>query len=186
MKQTDKNVALTMMPWLVSMILGLLIIAALTGCKTTKYVPVKAVRTEYVEADTTAIYNRLLSHFEALREKERRSDSLFDRMKETVVIRENGDTARHDQLRIVYRATNREKELERENIEKDSTIATLIKQLSMVRVDSVPVPYPVEKELTAWQQTKMDYGGYALTLVALAVLLGLPLAVRWLLKKFRR
>lgn len=47
MRAKEKNKALGVMPWLASLILGLLIVAALCGCKTTKYVPVETVRTEY-------------------------------------------------------------------------------------------------------------------------------------------
>lgn len=50
------------------------------------------------------------------------------------------------------------------------------------RVDSIPVPYPVEKPLTRWQQTKMDFGGMALGGVAAAVCI----AVVWLIKKNRK
>lgn len=50
------------------------------------------------------------------------------------------------------------------------------------RVDSISVPYPVEKPLTRWQQTKMDFGGMALGGVAVAVCI----AVVWLIKKIRK
>ncbi len=153
-----------------------------TSCTTTKYVPVETVKTEYVAADTTAIYNRILNRFEAQRKEENRYDSLFDRMKETVVIRENGDTARHDRERIIYRVTHREKELEYEVAERDSVINSLRLQLSTVKTDSVAVPYPVEKELTRWQQTKQDWGGTAMGLLAI----GLSVAAVWLARKFRR
>lgn len=148
----------------------------LTGCTSTKYVPMERVRTEYVEADTAAIYNRALRAFESLRDRERSSDSLVDRSRETVVLNEQGDTTRHDRERIIYRATHREKELERKVIEQDSIIGELRERLSSVKVDSVPVPYPVEKKLTCWQQTKMDLGGIAIGAVGavcLAVLLWL-------------
>lgn len=47
--------------------------------------------------------------------------------------------------------------------------------------DSVPVPYPVEKQLGKWEQLKVDYGGYAL--VAVIVLLALAI---WLARIYRR
>lgn len=51
-----------------------------------------------------------------------------------------------------------------------------------VKVDSIAVPYPVEKELSAWQQAKMDFGGIAMGgCVAL-----LAFAVVWLARRFRR
>lgn len=154
----------------------------LTGCTTTKYVPVESVRTEYRDADTTAIYNRLLKFFESTREKETRSDSLFDREKETLILRENGDTARHDRERIIYRSTNREKELETKVKEQDSIINDLRMQLASIKTDSIPVPYPVERKLSKWEQTKMDLGGIAMGGVAIA----LCFAVVWLVKRFKR
>lgn len=50
------------------------------------------------------------------------------------------------------------------------------------RTDSVAVPYPVERGLTRWERTKMDYGGLALSAMAVA----LCMAVAWLAVKFRR
>lgn len=50
------------------------------------------------------------------------------------------------------------------------------------KTDSIPVPYPVERELTRWEQTKMDFGGMAIGgLLAVACV-----AVVWLIKKFRK
>lgn len=45
-----------------------------------------------------------------------------------------------------------------------------------------PVPYPVERELSRWEQAKMNFGGFALG----ALLLGVCIAVVWLMKKFRK
>lgn len=50
------------------------------------------------------------------------------------------------------------------------------------RRDSIPVPYPVERPLSRWEQTKMDFGGFALGGVAVA----LCIVVIWLIKKFRK
>lgn len=49
-------------------------------------------------------------------------------------------------------------------------------------VDTIRVPYPVERKLTKWQQTKIDYGGEAM--IAFAVII--VAAVIWLIKKFRK
>lgn len=152
------------------------------SCTPTKYVPMETVRTEYREADTTAIWNRALRFFEQIRQRESRSDSLIDHQKETVVLKENGDTARHDRERIIYRSSVREKELERTAQMQDSIIKALRLQLESVKSDTIPVPYPVEKGLTRWEQTKMDLGGFALGGLFVAVCI----AVIWLVKKFRK
>ena len=50
------------------------------------------------------------------------------------------------------------------------------------RTDTIRQPYPVEKPLSRWEQTKMDFGGFALGGVAVV----LCIAVVWLIRKFRK
>lgn len=158
------------------------LIVALSGCTRTTYLPVESVHTEYREADTTGIYERLRDYFESTYRKDVTSDSVIDRSKETVVLKENGDTARHDKERIVYVSSRREKELEHKLSQSDSIIDSLRLQLASVKTDSIPVPYPVERKLSRWEQAKMDMGGFALGAIAI----GLCVAVVWLIRKFRR
>lgn len=42
---------------------------------------------------------------------------------------------------------------------------------TIMQLDSIPVPYPVEKQLTKWQRWKMDLGGWAMGGVAILVIL---------------
>lgn len=167
--------------WLNAIVWGLLI-CALCGCTRTNYVPVESVRTEYRETDTAAIYNRLRALFESMYQREASSDSVIERQKETVVLLENGDTARHDRERIVYVASHRERELEHKVSEQDSTINALRLQLASIKADSIQEPYPVERQLTRWEQTKMDFGGMAIG----GLMIALCIAVVWLVKKYRR
>lgn len=140
-----------------------ILLALSCGCRTvTRYVPMESVRTEYLEADTTAIFNRLLKIFESRREKESKSDSLVDRAKETVVLNENGDTTRHDKERTVYVSSRREKELESENKTLRDSLSVLNTRLESVKTDSVPSIVPVERELSRWENVKMDFGGMAM------------------------
>lgn len=53
---------------------------------------------------------------------------------------------------------------------------------TVVKTDSIAVPYPVERELTWWERTKMDLGGFALACIAVA----LCAAVVWIVRRFRR
>ena len=62
----------------------------------------------------------------------------------------------------------------KEKVVRDSVI--------IERVDSVVVPYPVEKPLTKWQRVKMDFGGMAIG----GVLIALCFAVVWLIRRFRK
>ena len=156
---------------LVAILMLLAVAVMVSGCSPTKYVPVETVRTEYVHADTTGLYERLRSYFESIYRRETSTDSVIDRTKETVVLKENGDTARHDKERIVYVASHREKELEHKVQQQDSTIKSLRLQLESVK-----------RELTKWEQTKMDFGGFALG----GLVIGLSIVVLWLIKKFRK
>ncbi|MDE5868665.1 MAG: hypothetical protein K2H18_00405 [Muribaculaceae bacterium] len=159
-------------------------LAMLSSCRTvTKYVPVESVRTEYREADTAAIFNRLLKIFESRKEKEVKTDSLVDREKETVVLNVQGDTVKQIQTKYVYRATQREKELEKENKTLRDCISSLNTRLESIKTDSVPVPYPVERELSRWQQAKMNFGGMAIGgLIAVVIVF----IIVWLIKKFKK
>lgn len=46
-----------------------------------------------------------------------------------------------------------------------------VKADTVMQRDSIPVPYPVEKQLTKWQRWKMDLGGWAMGLAAVLVIL---------------
>ena len=47
------------------------------------------------------------------------------------------------------------------------------------RVDSINVPYPVEKELSAWEKLKLDIGGIAIGGIAVGVFF----VILWIIKK---
>lgn len=48
--------------------------------------------------------------------------------------------------------------------------------------DTIRVPYPVERKLSRWEQAKMDFGGFAMG----GVVIALCIAVIWLIRKFRK
>lgn len=48
--------------------------------------------------------------------------------------------------------------------------------------DTIREPYPVERPLSRWEQTKMDFGGAAIG----GLVIALCIAVVWLFKKFRK
>lgn len=65
-----------------------------------------------------------------------------------------GDTVTEYRYRYVYRY-------------KDKTDTMFVSW-----VDTVSVPYPVEKELNRWERFKVDFGGFALVLLALTIVVG--------------
>lgn len=50
------------------------------------------------------------------------------------------------------------------------------------RMDSIRVPYPVEKELSRWQQMKLELGGWAFGIIITAALI----IVGWIVYKSRK
>lgn len=166
-----------------SVLLTVLLCAVLFGgCTPTRYVPVETVRTEYRDKDNSELLGVIRTLTERLSHKERQVDSLMRSHNERLVLNDNGDTLRHDRETVVYRSSYREKELERLLESKTDSIRELVRRLESIKADSIPVPYPVERQLSKWEQTKMDFGGFALGGVAAA----LCIVVVWLIKKFRR
>lgn len=77
----------------------------------------------------------------------------------------------------------------RESTKKDSReidrLRSLVDSLRAVKRDSVdrPVPYPVERPLTKWERTKMDFGGMFLGGMVVAVIAAVLI---WIVKRKRR
>lgn len=93
-----------------------------------------------------------------------RVDSVI--MRDSVAVFQKGDTV----LITKYRDRYRVKEL------TDTVYQSAIDSAK------VSVPYPVERELSRWERTKMDFGGTAIG----ALVIALCVAVAWLIKKFRK
>lgn len=122
---------------MLSILLALLWLFYLTGCKTVKFVPVPEYHTFYkTRVDTV-----------------QRWDSVYFR--DSVFIAAKGDsvylTKTHwrERFRNVYH----------------------IKTDTIMQRDSIRVAYPVEKQLTKWQQWKMDLGGWAMGVAAVLIIL---------------
>lgn len=92
-----------------------------------------------------------------------RKDSIF--VQDSVFIRQKGDTVFKDKFKVVYKYV----------LQRDTMLT--------VRRDSIPVPVPVEKKRTWWEQTKIDVGGYAVTIIVIYVLCRL---MRWFIMRTRK
>ncbi|MFK2454494.1 hypothetical protein ACIXPE_19515 [Bacteroides fragilis] len=105
-----------------------------TGCRTTQYVPVETIKTEYKTRDSIRI------------------DSVYRRDSIYVIDREDTVYIYKERYLYKYLYLNR--------------IDTVIK------TDSVQIPYPVEKALTRWQKAKIELGGWAFGgLICIAIIL---------------
>ena len=74
-------------------------------------------------------------------------------VRDSVYIHEKGDTVTEYRYKYVYRFKDR------------------VDTLYISSRDTVSVPYPVEKDLTRWQRTKVDYGGWAMGIVFVFILI---------------
>lgn len=92
-----------------------------------------------------------------------KKDSIF--VQDSVFIRQKGDTVFKDKFKFVYKYV----------LLRDTMLT--------VRRDSIPVPVPVEKKRTWWEQTKIDVGGYAVTIIVIFILYRL---MRWIIKRTRK
>lgn len=78
-------------------------------------------------------------------------DSIY--MLDSVYVKEKGDAVLIEKYKYLYR----------DKLVRDT--------LYMAKTDSIQVPYPVEKELTRWQQFRMDFGGWAMCIVVISILI---------------
>lgn len=118
------------------LIFVILLVSAMcfTGCRTTQYVPVENIKTEYKTRDSIRI------------------DSVYRR--DSIYVIDRGDTVYTYKDRYLY------KYLYLNRID------------TVIRTDSIQIPYPVEKALTRWQKAKIELGGWAFdVLIMLAIVL---------------
>lgn len=54
-----------------------------------------------------------------------------------------------------------------------------------IKVDSLRVPYPVERKLNKWENLKMEVGGWAIGGLSAVVLSIIGYIVYWLIRKYR-
>lgn len=146
----------------------------LFGCRSTKYVPVETVRTEYRDKTTEDIMRS--THLRSL------IDSLVEHMSViradcTVIVQDTDGTVRYHGE---WHNTNTASDRYQNKLQVDSTdyYRNLYYALVEQKAGSVQVPYPVEKELSKWEQFKVDYSIY----IILALTFGLVIVI-WLLRR---
>lgn len=156
--------------------------AALSGCTRTVYQPMETVRTEYIHGDTTQFATLINSLKEQISQKSSTKESLIHKETETVQLNEQGDTVLRDRFVYIHLSSEERSAYERTIESQRDSISELRQKLSSVKSDSIPVPYPIEKKLSKWEQTKMDFGGMAIGALVIAVCA----AVVWLVRSFRK
>ncbi len=124
------------------------------GCKSVEYVPVESSHTEH-HWHTDSVHQ---------------VDSFYHEKETTIMQLDSAEMAKYGiQLKNAERAwLVKSWELERQ-IE---ALQRLTAERDTVH-DSIPVPYPVEKRLTKWQQAKVDWGGWALLVLIVLVVIAI-------------
>lgn len=148
-------------------IAGLMILlVSLCGCTRTVYTPVESVRTDTL--------THVVTKHDTVTDTERVfvTDSRYDSVAPILdsLNRVIGYDRYH--FREVTKMTNKERR----------RLVSIIDSLHAVSADTIREPYPVERPLSRWEQTKMDFGGFALGGVAVV----LCAIVVWLIRKFKR
>ncbi len=122
------------------------LLCVMCGCKTTQYVPVETVRTEYRDRVNT--------------------EYVVDSVVDNHYVYIKGDTVIDWRDRVKWR----DREVH------DS--------IYINKTDTIRVPYPVERKLSRWEQTKMDLGGFAFW--ALGISLAAVGILAWIARKRRK
>lgn len=89
-------------------------------------------------------------------------DSIYER--DSIYIRDKGDTVFVEKYKYKYI----------DKFKRDTMYVT--------KVDSIQVPYPVEKKLTKWQSIKIELGGWAFGIIIAFSLI----IIGWLIYKSRK
>lgn len=100
-------------------------------------------RTQYVPVETVRTEYKTRDSI--------RFDSIYQH--DSVFLIVKGDTVYKEKYKYLYR------------------YLTINKVDTVLRTDSIDVPYPVEKRLTRWQSIKMELGGWAMGVIILLVII---------------
>lgn len=175
MKDRSEKIAETVLWFLLVVAVTALIFLCLLcgGCTRKVYVPV----------ENTVMRTDTVTHYIS------NTDSV------TVIERIYESDTRYDSIAPILDSLNRvigwDRYHFRETTKMDSReiqrLQSLVDSLRAVKRDSVdrPVPYPVERELTRWEKTKMDAGGIAIG-AGTALLVAVIALLIWLIKIKRR
>ena len=126
-------------------------------------------KTEYIPVETSHTEHHW--HTDSIKEV----DSVIHERHTTIMQLDSAAMAKYGiQLKNAERAwLVKSWELERqiEQLQKMSAIRDTVR-------DTIQVPYPVEKKLSKWQQTKVDWGGWAILAADVMIILFFVFALR--------
>lgn len=138
----------------------ILVLLSLTSCRSVRYVPVERVRTEYVNRTDTVT----------------KTDSIIHE-KETII--READSTTLAKLGLQLKENEKAILVLQRELEKQKREVSEHKTDTVIKRDSIPVPYPVEKELTWYQEKCITWFPWVL-FTAIAFLIFIIKPWRWL------
>lgn len=142
-----------------------IILLMLQGCRT-KYVSVPEYHKEYI--------NRTDSFFH--------TDTIKE--KEWMTIKEV-DSAQLAKLGVQLRNIKNAYLIERNRNRERNNTTLKAKTDTVIKTDSIRVPYPVERKLNKWESLKMEIGGWAIGGISAVLIAVIGYIVLWLVRKYR-
>lgn len=137
-------------------------VALLSGCKMVDYVPVETVKTVYQNhTDTVVMKDTVLSKKETII---READS--------ALVAKLGLQLKDNEKAILILQRELERQVSKESEHKTDTV---------LKTDSIQVPYPVERKLSKWEKVCIDYGKVMMG----ATLLLVVEFIIWLVRQIR-
>lgn len=141
-----------------------------TGCRSRiPYVPIESnieTRDSVITHDSIIIKEKIVTR-----------DSTVIKDSTVIVIDDKGNVIRTE----LYRERERYRELNSDYILLQAKYDSLLN----AKQKEIQVPYPVERELSRWEQFKMDIGGWAIGLLSGIVLFGVGYIIIWLVRRNR-
>ena len=149
-------------------LIACVIISILCGCRSTRYVPVERVRTEYKD--------RVVAVHDTVRDSVLMLNYVYRH--DSVSVLSRGDTVYVERWHTLLQSSNLRNRAERSKAAHDT--------LYVDRTDSVRVPVPVERKLTKWEKTfrvakdVFAVAGFVVTLTVMAFV------VLWLIERRKK
>lgn len=151
-----------------SVIFSLVLVFLLLGCRSRiQYVPVESkteARDSVITRDSIVIKEKVVTR-----------DSTVTKDSTVIILDDKGNVIRTE----LYREKERYRELNSDY----RLLQAKYDSLQSLRNKVIEIPYPVEKQLTRWQRTKMDVGGWAIGVLSGVLVLGVWYVVRWVIRK---
>lgn len=142
-----------------------LVLMMLQGCRT-KYVSVPEYHKEYINR-TDSFF-----HTDTIKEEEWMTIKEVD----SVQLAKLGVQLRNiKNAYLIERNRNRER--------NNTTLKT--KTDTVLKVDSLRVPYPIERKLNKWENLKMEVGGWAIGGFSAVVIALIAYIVTWLVRRYK-